>query len=143
VTTTAPGLFACEKVFFEEPFNGGQGIKVFASKSHALKRQTRGNGAAIWVESANKKEFTVCVLEYGDGSNATTEVNWIAVQSIPLGSQLGATSFSSWTTETQCKRIDFQKVRFLINLRLFKCFQLSSVSLYTIDIVTLLIVILS
>ena len=143
MTTTAPGLFGCEKVSFEEPFNGGQGIKVFASKSHALKRQTRGNGAAIWVESANKKEFTVCVLEYGDGSNATTEVNWIAVQSIPLGSHLGTTSFSSWTTETQCKRIAFQKVRFLINLRLFKCFQLSSVSLYTIDIVTLLLVILS
>jgi len=130
VTTTTPGLFACEKVSFEEPFNGGQGIKVFASKSHALRRQTRGNGAAIWVESTDKKEFTVCVLEYGDGSNATTEVNWIALQSVPLG-QLGTTSFSSWTTETLCKRIAFQKVRFLINLRLFKCFHLYSLSLTT------------
>ena len=116
MTTSAPGLFACEKVSFKVPFNGGQGIKVFASKSHALKHQAHGNGAAIWIESANKSEFTVCILEYGDGSSGTAELNWIALQSKPVGSQLGTTSFNSWTTETQCKRTAFQKVRFLFNL---------------------------
>ena len=122
MSTTAPGLFACKKMFFEKPFSGGQEIKVFASKSHALKRQTHGNGAAIWVESANKNEFTICVLEYGDGSNGTAELNWIALQSEPVGSKLGTTSLNPWNTETHCKRIAFQKVRGLINLLLSKCF---------------------
>jgi len=138
VTTSAPGLFACEKVSFKEPFNGGQPIKVFASKSHTLKRQTRGNGAAIWIESATKNEFTVCVLEYGDGSNGTAEVNWIALQSEPVGSQLGTTSFNSWTTETQCKRIAFQKVRFLFNMH--RCFHFSFLVLLFLNFISLLII---
>ena len=112
-TTATAGLFACKAVTFEEPFNGGQGIKVLASKSHSVKGPTRGNGAAIWIESATKNGFTVCVLEYGDGSNGTTEVNWIALQSAPVGSQLGTASLNPWTTGTQCKRVAFQKVRFL------------------------------
>ena len=110
MTTTAPGLFACKRVSFEEPFNGGQGVKVFASKSYTVKSATAGNGAAIWVESVNTKEFTVCVLEYGEGSNGTTEVNWMALYSVPVGSELGRTSLNSWTTGTKCKRIAFEKV---------------------------------
>ena len=77
VTITTPGLFACEKVSFENPFNGGQDVKVFVSKSHTTKSYSGGDGAAIWVESVDNKEFTVCVLEYGDGSSGTTKVNWI------------------------------------------------------------------
>ena len=109
MTTTTPGHFACKKVPFEEPFNGG-GVSVFASISHAAKSSSGGNGAAIWVESVNSKEFTACVLEYGEGSNGATEVNWLALHSIPVGSQLGSTSLNSWTTGTQCKRIVFKKV---------------------------------
>ena len=99
-------------VSFEEPFDGGQGIKILASKSHSKKGPNHGNGAAIWIESVTKNGFTVCVLEYGDGSNGTTEVNWIALQSAPVGSQLGTTSLNPWTTGTKCKRVAFQKVRF-------------------------------
>ena len=80
--------------------------------SHAVKTPTRGNGASIWVEAANKNEFTICVLEYGNGSNGNAEVNWITLQSEPVGSQLGSTSLNSWTTGTKCKRIAFPKVRF-------------------------------
>ena len=113
LTTSISSLFACNKVSFKEPFNGGQEIKVFISKSHAAKSSTGGNGAAIWVESLNKKGFTVCVLEFGDGSGGTSQVNWMALQSVPAGSQLGTTSLNSWTTGTTCKRVAFEKVRLL------------------------------
>ena len=109
--TTTLSLFACKNVSFEEPFNGGQEIKIFISKSHATKGSTRGNGAAIWVESVNNKAFTVCVLEYGDGSSGASQMNWMALQSEPVGTQLGTASLNSWTTGTTCKRIAFEKVR--------------------------------
>ena len=57
--TTSLSLFACKNVSFEEPFIGGQEIKIFISKRHATKSSFRGNGAAIWVESVNNKAFTV------------------------------------------------------------------------------------
>ena len=109
--TTTLSLFACKNVSFEEPFNGGQEIKIFISKSYATKGSTRGNGAAIWVESVNNKAFTVCVLEYGDGSSGASQVNWMALQSVPAGAQLGTASLNAWTTGTKCKRIAFEKVR--------------------------------
>ena len=109
-TITTPGLFACEKVSFEKPFNGGQDVKVFVSKSHTTKSYSGGDGAAIWVESVDNKEFTVCVLEYGDGSSGTTKVNWMALQSVPVGAQLDTVSLDSWTTGEKCKRIAFEKV---------------------------------
>ncbi|KAJ7382889.1 hypothetical protein OS493_031947 [Desmophyllum pertusum] len=109
ITIASPGLFACKEVSFQDPFNRGQDVKVLASVGHAVKSETTRNGAAIWVEDVTANGFTVCVLEFGDGSNDTAEVNWIAVQSAPSGSQLGATSLNSWTTGTECKRIDFQQ----------------------------------
>ncbi|CAH3185484.1 unnamed protein product [Porites lobata] len=48
-----------ETVSFEKPFNGGQDVKVFVSKSHTTKNYSGGDGAAIWVESVDNKEFTV------------------------------------------------------------------------------------
>ena len=110
VTITTSGLFACEKVSFEKPFNGGQGVKVFVSKSLATKSSTDRNGAAVWVESVDNKEFTVCVLEYGDGSSGTTKVNWMALQSVPVGAQLDTVWLDSWSTGEKCKRIAFEKV---------------------------------
>ena len=86
-------------------------MKVFASFGHSVERSlTRGNGAAIWVESEDQNQFTTCVSEYGEGSNGTAEVNWIAVQSVPSGAQTGTADLDSWTTGTQCKRIDFPQV---------------------------------
>ena len=112
VTTINPGLFACEKVSFSEPFHGGKEVKVFASFGHSVKNPTRGDGAAIWVESEDKNQFKTCISEYGLGSNTTGEVNWIAVQSAPSETQIGTTSLNSWTTGTKCKRIDFPQVSF-------------------------------
>ena len=109
VTITTPGLFACEKVSFENHFDG-RDVKVFVSKSHATKSSSGGDGAAIWVESVDNKEFTVCVLEYGGGSSKTTKVNWMALQSVPVGAQLDTVSLDSWTTGEKCKRIAFEKV---------------------------------
>ena len=109
--TTNLSMFACKNVSFEEPFTVGQDIKVLISKSHATKSSTRGNGAAIWVESVDNKAFTVCVLEYGDGSSGASQVNWMALQSVPAGAQLGTASLNAWTTGTKCKRIAFEKVR--------------------------------
>ena len=117
--TTTLSLFACKNVSFEEPFIGGQEIKIFISKSHATKRSTRGNGAAIWVESVNNKAFTVCLSEYGDGSSGTSQVNWMALQSVPTGAQLGTASLNSWSGGTNCKRIAFEKVRFALFFILF------------------------
>ena len=110
--TTTMSLFACKNVSFEELFTVGQEIKVFISVSHATEGSTRarGNGAAIWVESVNNKAFTVCVLEYGDGSSGASQVNWMALQSVPAGVQLGTASLNTWTTGTNCKRIAFEKV---------------------------------
>ena len=110
VTFTTSVLFACEKVSFEKPFNGGQDVKVFVSKTHATKSSTGRNGAAVWVESVNNNEFTVCVLEYGDDSSKTTKVNWMALQSVPVGAQLDTGSLDSWTTGKKCKWIAFEKV---------------------------------
>ena len=75
-----------------------------------MKSPTRGNGAAIWLESVKKTGFRICVLEFEDGSNGTAEVNWIAVQPVLSGTQIGTTSLGSWTTGTECKRIDFPQV---------------------------------
>ena len=107
MTFTTSGLFACEKVSFEKPFNGGQDVKVFVSKTLATKSSTGRNGAAVWVESVNNNEFTVCVLEYGDGSSKTTKISWMALQSVPVGAQLDTVSLDSWTTGIKCKRIAF------------------------------------
>ena len=85
-------------------------MKVFASFGHSVKNPARGNGGAIWVESEDQNQFTACVSEYGDGSNGTAEVNWIAVQSVPSGAQIGTADLNSWTTGTKCKRIDFPQV---------------------------------
>ena len=113
MTTTKPGLFACKKISFDVPFYGGKQVKVLASVGHTVKSPTHRYGAAIWVESVSTSGFTACVLEFGDGSNGTAEVNWIALQSAPRQSQLGTASLKTWTTGTECQKIYFQKVRFI------------------------------
>ena len=69
------------------------------------------NSATLWVESVTTGGFKVCVLEYGKGSNESAEVNWIAFQSTPSGSQFGSITFNYLTTGTQCKRIGLLQVR--------------------------------
>ena len=111
VTTSSPGLFGCKKIYFQTPFYGGQPVTVLASVGHTVKSQTPRNGAAVWVEGVKGSEFTICVLEFSQGSNKTLLVNWIALSATPYGSQMGTSSLNSWTTGTECKRIDFQQVR--------------------------------
>ena len=112
MTTTTPGLFACKKIFFTVSFSAfPDGQQVFASVGHSVKNPTPRNGAAIWVEDVSVRGFTVCVLEFGDGSNGTTEVNWIALPSAPRGSQLGTASLSTSGSGTKCKKIYLQQVR--------------------------------
>lgn len=115
VTTISPGLFACEQVTFATPFRGGQEIRVLASFGHTVESPTRGHGAVVWLESVQVTGFRICVLEFGDGSNGTAEVNWIALQSAPSGSQMGSTALNSWATGTKCKKIDFPQVK-IVNI---------------------------
>lgn len=110
ITSTAPALFACKKISFPNPFSGGQQSKVFASVGHTVKSQTSRNGAAIWVEDVTANGFTSCIVEYAEGSNGTTEVNWMALQSAPSGSQMETSSLDAWTSGTECKKIAFKKV---------------------------------
>ena len=110
ITTTTPGLFACKKISYQYHFYGGQQIKVFASVGHTERSQNPRNGGAIWVDDVTESGFTACVVEFGDSSNGTKEVDWIAVQTTPSGSEIGTKSLSSWTTGTECEKIDFQQV---------------------------------
>ena len=73
ITAKSSGLFACEKITFEEPFPGGKQVKVFVSPGNST------NGAAVWVESEDQSQFRACIYEYSDGSNAAAELNWIAL----------------------------------------------------------------
>ena len=91
-------------------------MTVLASVGHTVKNQTPRNGAAVWVEAVKASEFTVCVLEFGNGSNRTLEVNWLSFQASLRGSQIGSASLNSWTTGTQCKRIDFQQVSIAMSI---------------------------
>ena len=120
VTTVSPGLFACQQVSFATPFHGGHEVTVLASLGRSIKRRTRGNGGAIWVESVDQSGFKACILEYSDGSNNTAEVNWIATQSAPSGGKRGSISLGDWTTGTQCKIVNFQQVSVLICVFFFK-----------------------
>ena len=124
ITTITPGLFACKVIYFERPFYGGQKVTVLASVGHTVKSQRPRNGAAIWVEAVTESEFTACVLEYGNGSNKTLEVNWLSFQASLRGSQIGTTSLNSWTTGTECKKIDFLQVSIAFPI----CFQLIIIS---------------
>ncbi|XP_022806206.1 uncharacterized protein LOC111343322 [Stylophora pistillata] len=109
VTTSTPGLFGCKEISFKHSFSGGQQVKVFASFGHTVKSPTHRYGAAVWVESVSTSGFTVCVLEYGEGSKGSAEVNWIALQSAPSGSQLGTVALDPWTTGTECITINFKQ----------------------------------
>ena len=96
-------LLVKNEITFAEPFPSGKQVKVFASPSNS------STGAALWVESEDKSQFSACIYEYSDGSNAI-EINWIALQSAPSGAQIGTTSLDSWTTGTECKKIYFPQV---------------------------------
>ena len=50
------------------------------------------------MESVSMSGFTACVLEFGDGSNSTSEINWLALQSVPLGTQSETVHLNAWTT---------------------------------------------
>lgn len=115
MTTNSPGLFGCKKIYFQHPFHGKQQVKIFASFGHNIRSSGHRYGGAVWVESVSTSGFTACVLEFGDGSNSTSEINWLALQSLPLGTQLETAHLNAWTTGTKCTTIKFKQVRFLIS----------------------------
>ena len=98
------GLFACEKITFEEPFSGGKQVKVFVSPGNST------NSAAVWVESEDQSQFRACIYEYSDGSNAAVELNWIALEPAPSGAQLGTSPLDSWTTGKSVRRSIFVRL---------------------------------
>ena len=80
ITAMSSGLFACEKITFEEPFSGGKQVKVFVSPGNST------NGAAVWVESEDQRQFRPCISEYIDGSNAAAEIKLDCLGICPLRS---------------------------------------------------------
>ena len=104
ITAKSSGLFACEKITFEEPFSGGKQVKVFVSPGNST------NGAAVWVESEDQSQFRACIYEYSDGSNAAVELNWIALEPAPSGAQLGTSPLDSWTTGKSVRRSTFVRL---------------------------------
>ena len=106
ITAMSSGLFACEKITFEEPFSGGKQVKVFVSPGNST------NGAAVWVESEDQRQFRPCISEYIDGSNAAAEIKLDCLGICPLRSTTRNhfNSLDSWTTGTKCKKADFPLV---------------------------------
>ena len=95
---------------------------MFASIGYTVKSSLPLNSATLWDESVTTSGFKVCVLEYGKGSNESAEVNWVAFQSTPYGSQFGSITFNYVTTGTQCKSISFTQIRHsLISYPLSPC----------------------
>ncbi|XP_066022454.1 uncharacterized protein [Pocillopora verrucosa] len=109
VTTNSPGLFGCKKIYFQHPFHGKQQVKIFASFGHNIGSSGHRYGGAVWVESVSTSGFTACVLEFGDGSNSTSEINWLALQSVPLGTQSETVHLNAWTTGKKCTTIKFKQ----------------------------------
>ena len=66
-----------------------------------LNRQVELNSALVSTSTATAQ---IQLLR------SSAEINWIALQSAPKGAQLGTTSLDSWTTGTECKKIDFPQV---------------------------------
>ena len=106
ITAKSSGLFPCEKITFEEPFSGGKQVKVFVSPGNST------NGAAVWVESEDQRQFRPCISEYIDGSNAAAEIKLDCLGICPLRSTTRNhfNSLDSWTTGTKCKKVDFPLV---------------------------------
>lgn len=125
VTTNSPGLFGCKKIYFQHPFHGKQQVKIFASFGHNIGSSGHRYGGAVWVESVSTSGFTACVLEFGDGSNSTSEINWLALQSVPLGTQSEAVHLNAWTTGKKCTTIKFKQVRFLRSTCLRQLWQMN------------------
>ena len=67
-----------------------------------------------WNQQIKLNSALVRIYEYGNGSNSTAEINWIALQSALKGAQLGTTSMDSWNTGIECKKIDFLQVRSIL-----------------------------
>ena len=78
ITAMSSGLFACEKITFEEPFSGGKQVKVFVSPGNST------NGADVWVESEDQSQFRACIYKYSDGSNAGTKCKKVDFPQVSL-----------------------------------------------------------
>ena len=126
VSTSSGNLFPCKQVLYSEPFGNGQEVEVLTSFGHSVKNPKGGEGAAIWRESENQNGFKACVLEFSDAFNGTAEINWLAIQAAPVGSQPGTASMDCWTTGTESKTISFQQVR------LYTSSSVVSTNLYTV-----------
>ena len=125
MTTNTPGLFGCKKIYFQHPFHGKQQVKIFASFGHNIGGPGHRYGGAVWVESVSTSGFTACVLEFGDGSNSTSEINWLALQSVPLGTQSETVHLNAWTNGKKCTTIKFKQVRILRSTCLRQLWQMN------------------
>lgn len=68
-----------------------------------------------WTENINTKNFTVCVMRTGRGTqnfNPFATVDWFAYQGAPPEGMTGTVEMPEWWSGTKCKDVAFPKVGF-------------------------------
>ena len=103
--------FHCEYVSFSSSFSSGNPVRVFASINHGNESFTVHDTAFVWVEDVTTSRFKACLVQGGRGAGGYTTIDWFAFQGSQSGVYHGETSFSLFTTGTQCSQVAFPQVR--------------------------------
>ena len=130
-------LFHCAAVQYPQVFSSSGNIRVLASISYENEPPSVHDSAVVWTTEVTQNNFRVCVLESGIGTNGFV-VNWTAFNGISSSALDGAASFNTFTSGTQCERVDFAQVRnHKLTFPICVCFaldgQLKMLTLQTVD----------
>ena len=109
-TVAYPDLLYCTTVQYPRTFSSSRNVRVLASVSHGNEFLSVHDSAVMWTSDVTQRSFRVCVLESGPATNGSAVVNWIAFRGAPSGMLDGAASFSTFTSGTNCERVNFAQV---------------------------------
>ena len=70
----------------------------------------------IWVEDVKVSGFKACVVVGGQSNAGNTTIDWFAFEGSQSGAYDGVASFDLFTTGSQCKTVNFPKVRIIRQL---------------------------
>ncbi|KAJ7362165.1 hypothetical protein OS493_013259 [Desmophyllum pertusum] len=107
-------VFHCEYVSFSSSFSSGNPVRVFASINHGNESFTVHDTAFVWVEDVTTSRFKACLVQGGRGAGGYTTIDWFAFQGSQSGVYHGETSFSLFTTGTQCSQVAFPQAFSLV-----------------------------
>ncbi|XP_068746586.1 uncharacterized protein [Montipora capricornis] len=108
-TNRYPILHHCKLVIFARAYSNSLNIRVLASISHEEDRNRVYDAAVVWTANVTSRNFRICVLESGLGTNGAVIVNWVSFQGEPKGALVGTVSFKTFTSGTQCSRVGFSR----------------------------------